>query len=169
MAHYAKFSCFLTLVTVIYFSRIFQLMPVSFDPPPADDEIECGRCGAYFHIELTRCPNCGVNVYEPDDLPGRENARPGRQRSIFARLDEFLRRLTNRPYPVDELFGAAINQAELFNDLLRKVGGDRAAAERLIEFERQRSPQQNRTAWIDSAIRQWEQDNRSSPTREKEN
>ena len=145
-------------------------MPVSFDPPPADDEIECGRCGAYFHIELTRCPNCGVSVYEPDDLSDRENVQQtGTQRGIFARLDEFLRRLTNRPYPVDELFGAAINQAELFNDLLRKVGGDHAAAERLIEFERQRSPQRTRTAWIDSAIRRWEQDNRGSQTREKEN
>ena len=145
-------------------------MPVSFDPPPADDEIECGRCGAYFHIELTRCPHCGVNVYEPDDdPPGRENARSRPQRGIFARLDGFLRRLTNRPYPVDELFGAAINQAELFNDLLRKVGGDRAAAERLIEFERQRLPQRNRTAWIESAIRRWEQDNRSPQTGEKEN
>lgn len=41
-------------------------MPTSITPPPADDEIECARCGAYFHHELTRCPNCGVNVYEPD-------------------------------------------------------------------------------------------------------
>jgi hypothetical protein len=41
-------------------------MPTSITPPPADDEVECARCGAYFYYELTRCPNCGVNVYEPD-------------------------------------------------------------------------------------------------------
>jgi hypothetical protein len=79
----------------------------------------------------------------------------------LARLDAFLRRLTNRPYPVDELFGAAINQADLFNELLRKVGGDRPTAERLIDFERQRAPKGNRTAWLESAIRRWEQDNRN--------
>lgn len=32
-----------------------------------DNEIECARCGEIFSINLTRCPNCGVNLYEPDD------------------------------------------------------------------------------------------------------
>jgi DNA-directed RNA polymerase subunit RPC12/RpoP len=32
-----------------------------------DDEIECPHCGAKFHYELTRCPNCGVNIYFPDE------------------------------------------------------------------------------------------------------
>ena len=42
-------------------------MPTSIDPQPAEDELECARCGAYFYYELTRCPNCGVNIYEPED------------------------------------------------------------------------------------------------------
>lgn len=41
-------------------------MPISITPPPADDELECAQCGAYFYYELTRCPNCGVSIYEPD-------------------------------------------------------------------------------------------------------
>lgn len=31
------------------------------------NELECPHCGATFHYELTRCPNCGVNIYFPDD------------------------------------------------------------------------------------------------------
>jgi hypothetical protein len=41
-------------------------MPISITPPPGEDELECAQCGAYFYYELTRCPNCGVNIYEPD-------------------------------------------------------------------------------------------------------
>ena len=136
-------------------------MPTSIDPPPADDEIECARCGAYFYDELTRCPKCGVNVYEPGDESDPAPAAPRQpgQPGVFSRFEDFFRRLTKRPYPADELFGAAINQAELFNNLLRKVGGDRPAVERLIEFERRQSPRGNRVAWLESAIRRWERDN----------
>jgi hypothetical protein len=142
-------------------------MPISIDPLPADDEIECGRCGAYFYIELTRCPKCGVNLYEPDGgiLQDRRKAyRPAnpRQEGFFARLDAFFRRLTKRPYPADELFGAAINQAGLYNDLLNKVGGDHPTVERLINYESQQMPNGNRLTWLENAIRRWEQDNRSS-------
>jgi hypothetical protein len=31
------------------------------------NELECPHCGATFHYELTHCPNCGVNIYFPDD------------------------------------------------------------------------------------------------------
>jgi hypothetical protein len=136
-------------------------MPTSITPPPADNEIECGNCGKYFYYELTRCPHCGVNVYEPEEDADRpEPSRPG----IGARLDGFLRRLTKKPYPADELFGAAINQAEMFNTLLARVGGDRAAAERLVEFEQQQNPQGNRLAWLERAIQRWERDNRAPGT-----
>jgi len=160
-------------------------MPASIDPQPADDEIECGRCGAYFYYELTRCPACGVNVYEPDDEIDRERPQKSvraasRRSGILAWLDRLFRQFTKRPYPADELFGAAIpytlhpsgtsrvlrghdvNQAELVNNLLRKVGGDRSTLERLIDFERGQSPQGNRITWLESAIRRWEQDNRGS-------
>lgn len=38
-----------------------------------DNEIECARCGGRFDMELTRCPHCGVNIYEPEDDLGRQN------------------------------------------------------------------------------------------------
>jgi hypothetical protein len=139
-------------------------MPTSITPPPADDEIECGNCGGYFHYELTRCPHCGVNVYGSDEdggrpAPGRSAPAPHR-RAASEKVEDFLRRVFKKPYPADELFGAAIDQAHLFNDLLLKVGGDRAAAERLIDFERGKMPSGTRLAWIQNAIRRWEQDNR---------
>jgi hypothetical protein len=59
------------------------------------------------------------------------------------------------------LFNQSLRQAALFNDLLRKVGGERDTVERLIEFERQRLPQSNRTAWLQNAIRRWEKDNQA--------
>ena len=140
-------------------------MPTSIDPPPAEDEIECANCGAYIYYGLSRCPNCGINLYEPEDETGQNQPQPSRpmrsrQEGIFGRLDRFVRKLTKRPYPAVELFGAAINQAELFNNLLRKVGGERAAAERLIDFERKQFPDGNRLIWLEKAIQRWEKDNR---------
>ncbi len=140
-------------------------MPTSIDPPPADDELECARCGAHFHYELTRCPNCGVNIYEPDEESDERNTNASRaqtrsQVGIGARLDGFIRRFTKKPYAVDELFGASINPADLFDNLLIKVGGDREKVERLIDFERQQSPQGNRMVWLQNAVQRWERDNR---------
>jgi hypothetical protein len=139
-------------------------MPTSIDPSLADDEIECARCGARFHYELTRCPNCGVNLYEPEDDFESTGGKPGRSKNshqprLGARLEGFVRRITKKPYPVDTLFGAALNQAELFNNLLTKTSGDRATVERLIAFEQQRTPQGNRILWLERAIQRWEKDN----------
>ncbi len=135
-------------------------MPHSSIPEPGENETECARCGAHFSIELTRCPNCGVNLYEPEDEAIDGKGRPSRaaSKSLGKRLDGWFHRLTKKPYAVDELFGAALNQAELFNELLRKVGNDRSAAERLVEFERGQFPQGNRTVWIQNAIHRWKED-----------
>lgn len=35
--------------------------------PEFSSDLECPHCGATFHYELTRCPNCGVNIYFPED------------------------------------------------------------------------------------------------------
>jgi hypothetical protein len=136
-------------------------MPTSIDPQPADDEIECANCGALIYYELTRCPKCGVNLYEPENDPGLVERRPtSSQKGLGERLDGLFRRVFKKPYAVDELFGAPMNQAELFDDLLKKVGGDRATVERLIDYERQQLPQGNRIVWLKSAIQHWEGDNR---------
>ncbi len=132
-------------------------MPTSIAPQPAENEFECANCGVYFYYELTRCPNCGINLYEPED-DAAEKYISG-NKSIFQKFNEWLRWLFKKPYPVDNLFGAAINQAELFNALALKVGGDRSAAERLIEFEKQKLPGGNRLIWIKNAIESWERDN----------
>jgi hypothetical protein len=61
---------------------------------------------------------------------------------------------------VKELFAPAQDQAALYQELLEKVRFDQDAAERLIAFERRRAPEAGRPAWIESAIRRWERDNR---------
>jgi hypothetical protein len=135
-------------------------LPTSLDPQPAENEIECAHCGAIFFYELTRCPNCGINLYEPnDELEQKPRAFKPHPAGFSARLDGFFRWLTRKPHPADELFNQSLKQAALHNDLLRKVGGDRAAVERLIEFERQRLPQATRAIWLQNAIQRWEQDN----------
>lgn len=134
-------------------------MPTSIDPPPGENEIECARCGAVFHYELTRCPNCGVNIYEPENDEQQHPGLAGKPGPV-GRMTRFFRRLFGEPHPADELFQSALDQAALYNDLVRKTGGDPAAADRLIDFERGQTPQQTRAQWIQNAIQRWERDNR---------
>jgi hypothetical protein len=135
-------------------------MPTSLDPQPGENEIECARCGAIFFYELTRCPKCGVNLYEPDDENDRKTqAFKPHPAGLSAKIGNFFRQLTGKPHPAEELFNQSLKQAALHNDLLKKVGGDRETVERLIEFERQRLPNANRVTWLQNAIQRWEQDN----------
>ena len=131
-------------------------MPTSITPEPDENEFECANCGAYFHYELTRCPNCGINLYEPED--GTEKSGP-RGAGVFSKLKDAFHRVFNKPYTADGIFGDALDASILYNDLLQKVGGDRVVVDRLIEFERARSPKSTRREWIQSAIQHWERDN----------
>jgi hypothetical protein len=134
-------------------------MPTSLTPPPADDEIECGNCGAYVYIGLSRCPNCGVNLYEPED--GEEENPKFRPKSKFAlKVESIMRKLRGEPHPAEELFSGALKEAALFDDLLKKVGGDRSVVERLIGYEKQQNPSATRLACIQYAIHRWERENR---------
>jgi hypothetical protein len=135
-------------------------MPTSLEPQPAENEIECARCGAIFFYELTRCPNCGVNLYEPEDDETRQpQAFKPHPQGVSAKIGNFFRNLTGKPHPAEELFNQSLQQAALYNDLLRKVGGERNAVERLINFERQRQPNTTRLVWLQNAVHRWEQDN----------
>jgi predicted nucleic acid-binding Zn-ribbon protein len=135
-------------------------MPTSLDPQPGENELECARCGAIFSDELTRCPKCGVNLYEPEaEAPPRR--KPADEQAWGAKVSRFFRRLLGEPHPADELFQPALDQAAIYNDLVRKVGWDRAVAERLIDFERQQAPNQTHAQWIKNAIQRWEHDNRA--------
>jgi hypothetical protein len=58
------------------------------------------------------------------------------------------------------LFTGALQEAALFDDLLRKVGGDRSTVERLIEYERGQRPNATRLTCLQNAISRWEQENR---------
>lgn len=134
-------------------------MPTSLDPLPGENEIECARCGAIFFHELTRCPKCGVNLYEPEDDDRETESFKPHPTGLSVKIGNFFRRLAGKSHPADELFNQSLKQAALYNDLLRKVGGDRQVIERLIDFERQRLPKANRSTWLQNAIQRWEKDN----------
>ncbi len=134
-------------------------MPTSVDPEPAEDEIECARCGAHFYFELTRCPNCGVNLYEPeDDIADFRSHRNGK--NILTAIKDLLHKTMNKPYSADDVFGNSLDPTDFYDDLLRKTGGSKEITERLIEFERKLSPDATRPAWIKNAIQRWDRDNR---------
>lgn len=134
-------------------------MPTSLTPPPKDDEIECGNCGAYIYHDLVKCPNCGVYLDEPNET---EEERPKfRLKSKFAlAVESVMRKLRGQAHRPEELFIGAMREAALFDDLLRKVGGDRAVVERLIEYERGQKPSATRLACLQHAISHWENENR---------
>jgi hypothetical protein len=134
-------------------------MPTSLTPPPKDDEVECGNCGAYIYHDLLKCPNCGTYLIEPNEP--EEERFAFRPKSKFAlTIESVLRKLRGEPHIADELFIGIVKQKELFDDLLRKVGGDPSAAERLIEFEKQLKPGATRLVHLQNAIQRWEQENR---------
>ena len=141
-------------------------MPFSLDPQPKEDEIECGRCGALIYHGSTRCPECGVNLYEPEDdmdeaiLESEDGPGLGRE-GILARINNFIPRLTGKTYAAEDVFGDALNQAALYKDLLLKVAGDHNTVERLVQFEQQHTPDGNRLQWLKNAIKRWERDNRT--------
>ncbi len=140
-------------------------MPFSVDPLPEENEIECARCGTYFHYELNRCPECGVNIYDPDEEIDDEYYENSISTSpylenLISSIRGFFHWIFGKPYSAEEIFGDSLDQAVLYDDLLSKVGGDHLVVERLIEFERQQKPSSGRKAWLENAIERWERDNR---------
>lgn len=136
-------------------------MPTSITPPPKDDETECGNCGAYIYHGFVKCPHCGVYLLTPsfdEDKKERPSHRPKSRFAVW--LESLTRKLRREPQVAEELFNSALREATLFDDLLRKVGGDRSVVERLIAYERQQRPQATRLTCLQHAIRRWEQENR---------
>src|SRR5215216_326975 len=133
-------------------------MPTSLTPPPADDEIECGNCGAYIYHDLVKCPHCGIYLDEPNET---EVERPKfkAKSKLSLKLESIMRKLRGEAHPAVELFTGAMRQATLYDDLLRKVG-DRDVVERLIEYERGKQPNATRLTCLPHAIERWEQENR---------
>jgi len=135
-------------------------MPASITPPPKGDETECGNCGAYIYHDLVKCPNCGAYLVDPVDTKEEERPKFKPRSKLSLTIESLLRKLRGEPHPAEELFTGALREAALFNDLLRKVGGDRSVAERLIEYERQQRPTATRLTCLQNAISRWEQENR---------
>ena len=135
-------------------------MPTSLTPPPKDDETECGNCGAYVYHGLLKCPNCGVYLVDPVDTEPevRTSNRPKSKFSLA--IESLMRKIRGEPHIAEELFSGAMREAILFDDLLRKMGGDRSAVERLIEYERGLTPNATRLICLQNAIQRWEQENR---------
>jgi hypothetical protein len=134
-------------------------MPTSLMPPPKDDETECGNCGAYIYHDLLKCPHCGVYLDEPNETEEERPRFQPKSRFMLA-VETVLRKILREPHPAEELFTGALREAALFDDLLRKAGGDRSAVERLIEYERQGRPGATRLTCLQNAINRWAQENR---------
>jgi hypothetical protein len=136
-------------------------MPTSLTPPPKEDETECGNCGAYIYHGLLKCPNCGVYLVDPVDTEPEEQRPSFRPKSKFALwVESTMQKLRGEPHVAEELFTGAMREAALFDDLLRKVGGDRSVVERLIGYEKQLQPGTTRLSCMQNAITRWEQENR---------
>ena len=134
-------------------------MPTSLTPPPKDDEVECGNCGAYIYHDLVKCPNCGVYLDEPNE-PEEERSKFKPKSRFALAFESLIRKLRGEPHPAEDLFIGIVKQKELFDDLLRKVGGDTAVVERLIEYEKQQQPNATRLTCIQNAIQRWERENK---------
>ena len=130
-------------------------MPTSLTPPPKDDEIECGNCGAYIYQGLLKCPNCGVYLVDPVDTEPEEHPKFRPKNKLSLAIESVLRKLRRESHPAEELFTGAMREAVLFDDLLRKVGGDRSVVERLIAYERELKPNATRLTCLQNAIRRW--------------
>lgn len=133
-------------------------MPTSLTPPPKDDETECGNCGAYIYHDLVRCPNCGVYLVQPNE-PEEERPTFRPKNKFTLAVASVLRKIRGEAHPAEELFTGALREASLFDDLLRKVGGDRSVVERLIEYEKQLKPGAARLTCLQNAIARWEREN----------
>ena len=94
-------------------------MPTSIDPQPAENEFECANCGAYFHYELTRCPNCGVNLYEPEDETESIKEKAPQGGGLLDKLKDAFYKLFKKPYSAEDVFGDALDASILYNDLLQ--------------------------------------------------
>ena len=85
--------------------------------------------------------------------------KPSFRTGIWEKVQRSVRRLFGESHPADELFAGALREKALYDDLLRKVGGDLAVVERLIAHEKEQNPDATRLTCLQNAIRRWERDN----------
>ena len=118
---------------------------------PARKYIPCGQLLLKLSNSRTEQWTCPVSLTRPRFRP----------KSKFARwVESVLRKVRGKPHVAEELFSGALREATLFDDLLRKVGGDRSVVKRLIDFERKKKPDATRLTCLQNAISRWENENR---------
>jgi hypothetical protein len=100
-----------------------------------------------------------VYLVEPNE-PEEERPKFRPKGKFSLAIESVMRKLRGEPHPAEDLFTGALREAALFDDLLRKVGGDRSVVERLIEYERQQKPNAARLSCLQNAIQRWEKENR---------
>jgi hypothetical protein len=104
---------------------------------------------------------CGAYLIDPFQFSEPDEPTGLRPKSKFALwIESVVRKVRGEPQVAEELFAGALKEAMLFNDLLRKVGSDRSAVERLIEYEKQLKPGATRLTCLQNAISRWEHENR---------
>jgi hypothetical protein len=101
-----------------------------------------------------------VYLVEPSDTEEEERPKFRPKSKFSLAVESIVRKIRGESHPAEELFTGALREAALFDDLLRKVGGDRSVVERLIEYERQQRPGTTRLTCLQNAINRWEQENR---------
>ena len=95
---------------------------------------------------------------EPNET--EEERTKFRPKSKFAlAIESVMRKIRGEAHPAEDLFIGILKQNDLFDDLLRKVGGDPSVAERLIEYEHQLKPGTTRLICLQNAISRWEREN----------
>jgi hypothetical protein len=100
-----------------------------------------------------------VYLVQPNE-PEQERPTFRPKNKFTLAVESVLRKIRGEAHPAEELFTGALREASLFDDLLRKVGGDRSVVERLIEYERGQKPDATRLTCLQNAIRRWELENR---------
>lgn len=98
-----------------------------------------------------------LTSFDTEEEDERPKLRPKSKFSLA--IDSVMWKIRGEPGYAEELFTGALREKALFDDLLRKVGGDRSAAERLIEYEKQLRPNAPRLTCLQNAISRWEREN----------
>jgi hypothetical protein len=101
-----------------------------------------------------------VYLIDPVDTEPEKHPKFQPKSKLALKIESVMRKLRGEKHPAEELFTGAMREAILFDDLLRKVGGDRSVVERLIDYERQQRPNATRLTCLQNAINRWEQENR---------
>jgi hypothetical protein len=100
-----------------------------------------------------------VYLLDPVDTEPEERPKFRPKSRLALKIESILHKLRREKHPAEELFIGALREATLFDDLLRKVGGDRSVVERLIQYERQQQPDATRLTCLQNAISRWEREN----------